>query len=161
MPHPLPPGGHPVEKMKTRGVQRKTMLLGPLRLMIHRRFSSPSVVFNAGAAVVGLSLRVGRTSICRARRPVASSLARLYRRVAPSLCRVVQYRRVAPSFCRVVQYEVKIQYLLRGCSSGVHSKYSNLDVNNATGRLPKLETSKKKNETRNFYLMIHTGPFVE
>jgi hypothetical protein len=35
-------------------------MLGPLRLMMHRRFSSPSIVFNAGAAVVGLSLRVGR-----------------------------------------------------------------------------------------------------
>jgi hypothetical protein len=32
------------------------MRLGPLRLMMHQRFSSPSVVFNAGAAVVGLSL---------------------------------------------------------------------------------------------------------
>jgi hypothetical protein len=41
MPYPLPPGGHPVEKIKTQGVHRKTML-GPLRLMMHRRVSSPS-----------------------------------------------------------------------------------------------------------------------
>jgi hypothetical protein len=57
--YPLPPGGHPAPAgcRKNENTGRPCLVLY-VRLMMHRRFSSPSVVFNAGAAVVSLSLRV-------------------------------------------------------------------------------------------------------
>ena len=65
---PPPVGGHPV------GVERKT-LLGPLRLIMRRLFSSPSVV-RSGGVVVYLPLRVGRKILVRPRLACAWPVSR-------------------------------------------------------------------------------------